>query len=85
MHLLPHVYVRCTNVPSDVLVQETAVYLISQVTKFDAANPIANVSIAQVPKPAPGNGEVLVRITMRPCNPADIFSIMGKVILIPCM
>ncbi|PNW76797.1 hypothetical protein CHLRE_11g476550v5 [Chlamydomonas reinhardtii] len=36
-----------------------------------------NISIGTVPVPKPGQGEVLVRITCRPLNPADVFSALG--------
>eukprot|EP00197_Chlamydomonas_leiostraca_P016178 CAMPEP_0202860756 /NCGR_PEP_ID=MMETSP1391-20130828/2367_1 /ASSEMBLY_ACC=CAM_ASM_000867 /TAXON_ID=1034604 /ORGANISM="Chlamydomonas leiostraca, Strain SAG 11-49" /LENGTH=59 /DNA_ID=CAMNT_0049539993 /DNA_START=39 /DNA_END=214 /DNA_ORIENTATION=- len=49
-----------------------------QVTKFDAANYLATLKVVNdAPVPTPGQGEVLVKVTLRPVNPADIFSIMG--------
>ncbi|GIL55798.1 hypothetical protein Vafri_11325 [Volvox africanus] len=38
---------------------------------------IDNVVVSQVPLPSPGAGEVLVRITARPVNPSDVFSVLG--------
>ena len=48
------------------------------VVVFDAADPSKAVECAEVPVPEPGAGEVLVRVTLRPVNPADGFSLMGE-------
>uniref|UniRef100_A0A7S0RMK9 Enoyl reductase (ER) domain-containing protein n=1 Tax=Chlamydomonas leiostraca TaxID=1034604 RepID=A0A7S0RMK9_9CHLO len=49
-----------------------------QVLKFDAANYLENLKVVtDAPVPTPGDGEVLVKLLLRPVNPADIFSIMG--------
>jgi NADPH:quinone reductase-like Zn-dependent oxidoreductase len=37
----------------------------------------ATFSVDTVPEKVAGPGEVVVKITTAPCNPADIFSIMG--------
>ncbi|PRW59002.1 NAD(P)-binding [Chlorella sorokiniana] len=44
--------------------------------RFPTAEEIA-VAVAQQPIPEPGQGEVLVRMKLRPCNPADLFSVQG--------
>lgn len=44
---------------------------------FDPAAPTDNISISELPVPVPGPDEVLVRMTLRPVNPADIFCLMG--------
>ncbi|KAG2441248.1 hypothetical protein HYH02_010091 [Chlamydomonas schloesseri] len=36
-----------------------------------------NITIGSIPVPKPGPGEVLLRITCRPLNPADVFSALG--------
>ncbi|EFJ44532.1 hypothetical protein VOLCADRAFT_106376 [Volvox carteri f. nagariensis] len=38
---------------------------------------IDNITVGQLPVPSPGAGEVLVRITARPVNPSDVFSVIG--------
>lgn len=48
-----------------------------QLSGFDAGNPTSTIKVVAAPRPVPGEGEVLVRLTLRPCNPADIFSVMG--------
>ena len=40
-------------------------------------DPASGVEVAEVERPQPGQGEVLVNITLRPVNPADIFSLQG--------
>jgi len=43
------------------------------------------VEVAEVEVPEPGEGQVLVKIEMRPVNPADIFSVQGaSVRSFPC-
>ena len=44
---------------------------------FDMANPTSTMTVSELPIPTPGAGEVVVRITLRPVNPADIFALMG--------
>ncbi|GFR51560.1 hypothetical protein Agub_g13980 [Astrephomene gubernaculifera] len=44
-----------------------------QVTAFG----FDNFKVAQTPVPSPGNGEVLVRISVRPLNPSDVFCVLG--------
>ena len=34
-------------------------------------------AVVDLPIPTPGQGEVLVRILLRPINPADVFSLIG--------
>ena len=48
------------------------------VTAFDPANPTSTLKCEQAPVPKCAAGEVLVRVTARPVNPADIFSIMVR-------
>lgn len=40
-------------------------------------DPASGVEVAEVDRPQPGQGEVLVNIILRPVNPADIFSLQG--------
>lgn len=41
-------------------------------------DPTSGLEVVEVPRPTPGQGEVLVRITLRPVNPADIFSLQVR-------
>ena len=47
------------------------------VTAFNPADPSSTLEVVQVPTPVPAAGEVLVKVTARPINPADVFSVMG--------
>ena len=48
------------------------------VKEFNAAEPNAGFDIVpDAPVPEPKEGELLVRLTCRPINPADIFSLQG--------
>ena len=48
------------------------------VTKFDVENPGSNLVVEDIgPMPQPGPDQLVVRLSLRPINPADIFSIMG--------
>lgn len=47
------------------------------VTRFDPSDICSTLEVHTSPVPVPGPGELLVKITLRPINPADIFSIMG--------
>ncbi|GAB4815899.1 hypothetical protein N2152v2_002945 [Parachlorella kessleri] len=40
-------------------------------------DPASGVEVAEVDRPQPGQGKVLVNIILRPVNPADIFSLQG--------
>lgn len=40
-------------------------------------DPTSGLNLADLPVPSPGAGEVLVRISLRPINPADVFSLLG--------
>ena len=44
---------------------------------FDAANPTSTMQVSDLPIPSPAANEVVVNVTLRPVNPADIFSLMG--------
>ena len=48
------------------------------VTAFNPADPTATLACVDAPVPVPREGEVLVRVTARPVNPADVFSIMVR-------
>ncbi|EFN59884.1 hypothetical protein CHLNCDRAFT_59525 [Chlorella variabilis] len=48
-----------------------------KLSSFDIGNPTSTMTVVSGPRPAPGPGEVLVRLTLRPVNPADMFAIMG--------
>ncbi|MEW5297939.1 MAG: hypothetical protein WDW38_003768 [Sanguina aurantia] len=51
---------------------------ISGFTFYNPATPIESfLSISSVPVPKPGPGEALVRLTLRPVNPSDLFSVGG--------
>jgi len=39
--------------------------------------PVTGIALTERPVPAPGAGEVLVRIFLRPINPSDLFSLAG--------
>lgn len=41
-------------------------------------DPTSGLDVVEAPRPTPGQGEVLVRITLRPVNPADIFSLQVR-------
>lgn len=48
------------------------------VTAFNPAEPFSTLAVENdAPMPVPAEGEILVQVTARPINPADIFSIMG--------
>ena len=47
------------------------------VTRFDPSDILSTLEVHSAPVPVPKDGEILVKMTMRPINPADIFSIMG--------
>lgn len=48
------------------------------VTAFNPADPTSTLRVdTDAPVPKPKEGEVLMRVTARPINPADVFSIMG--------
>ena len=55
------------------MIKNTAVTLKS----FNAAAPTSTIEIKQLQIPVPQDGEVVVRLKLRPVNPADIFSLMG--------
>jgi NADPH:quinone reductase-like Zn-dependent oxidoreductase len=44
---------------------------------FDMANPTSTFKVVESAVPTPGAGEVLIKLSLRPVNPADVFSIMG--------
>jgi NADPH:quinone reductase-like Zn-dependent oxidoreductase len=44
---------------------------------FDPANPTSTIQVQDLAIPTPGEGEVVVKMSLRPVNPADIFSLMG--------
>lgn len=48
------------------------------VTAFNPADPTSTLKCEEAPVPKCAAGEVLVRVTARPVNPADIFSIMVR-------
>ncbi|KAL4427444.1 hypothetical protein ABPG77_000733 [Micractinium sp. CCAP 211/92] len=48
-----------------------------QLDAFNIKDPVASVSLTSAPIPEPAEGEVLVRVTLRPVNPADVFSLQG--------
>lgn len=60
---------RCHNAHPQLIPMMKAVQLL----RADVANPTAGLTVADVPKPAPGEGQVLLEIFLRPVNPADIF------------
>ena len=51
--------------------------LVVQLIKPSIENPASGLDVVELPVPKPAAGEVLVRVTLRPINPADIFSIQG--------
>ncbi|CAG9465726.1 unnamed protein product [Pedinophyceae sp. YPF-701] len=48
-----------------------------RVNAFNMAAPAEAATVTEVPVPEPKDGEALVRMTMRPVDPADLFSLMG--------
>ncbi|KAL4459109.1 hypothetical protein ABPG75_013974 [Micractinium tetrahymenae] len=50
---------------------------IVQVVEFNQEHPEQAVKVVEGPVPEPGQGEVLVRVQLRPVNPADLFSVQG--------
>jgi NADPH:quinone reductase-like Zn-dependent oxidoreductase len=44
---------------------------------FNAGDPTSTMSVAEEAAPVPQHGQVLVRLTLRPVNPADIFSLVS--------
>ncbi|PSC74291.1 NAD(P)-binding [Micractinium conductrix] len=50
---------------------------IVQVLKFNFEQPDEAVAVVEGPVPQPGQGQVLVKLKLRPVNPADIFSVQG--------
>jgi hypothetical protein len=48
------------------------------VTAFNPADPTSTLAVEEAPLPALKAGDVLVRVTARPVNPADVFSIMVR-------
>ncbi len=46
-------------------------------------NPAEQVQLVDVPKPQPGPGEILVRLTHRAVNPADLLTIQGRYAILP--
>lgn len=44
---------------------------------FDIANPTSTIVVQELPIPSPEAGEIVVLITLRPVNPADVFSLQG--------
>lgn len=46
--------------------------------RFHSFGDIRNLVLEEVPKPAPGPGEALVRVAYAALNPADRFLVMGK-------
>lgn len=45
--------------------------------------PIDQVHLVDIPKPTPGAGEILVRLTHRSVNPADLLAIQGQYAILP--
>lgn len=50
---------------------------IVQVHQYNMEHPEQSVRVTEGPIPEPAKGQVLVRLTLRPVNPADIFSVQG--------
>jgi NADPH2:quinone reductase len=48
-----------------------------QVTAFSLEDPADALAVVQAPVPTPGPGEALVKVLVRPVNPADVLSMMG--------
>ena len=48
-----------------------------QVHAFNLEHPEEAVKVVQEPIPQPGQGEALVRLHLRPVNPADLFALQG--------
>jgi len=47
------------------------------VTQFNPADPASTLECVTGPVPKPAPGQVLIKVTCRPVNPADVFSVMG--------
>lgn len=48
-----------------------------QLSGFNIEDMTSTMSVVPTARPTPGECEVLLRISLRPVNPADIFSVMG--------
>jgi NADPH:quinone reductase-like Zn-dependent oxidoreductase len=46
--------------------------------RADATEAVRNLKVVERPVPAPGRGQVLVRIEAAPCNPSDVLLLQGK-------
>ena len=46
--------------------------------KYNLEQPEEAVQVVEGPIPEPGQGQVLVRLQLRPVNPADLFSVQGE-------
>ena len=46
--------------------------------RFHQTGDISNLHLEEVPTPAPGPGEVLVRVEAASINPSDIANVKGK-------
>lgn len=49
-----------------------------QVHKYNLEEPWEAVQVVEGPVPEPGQGEVVVRLQLRPVDPADLFSLQGE-------
>ena len=47
------------------------------VVKGGSEDPAAAANLETKPVPEPQQGEVLVQLRLRPCNPADVFTLQG--------
>ena len=45
-----------------------------QIKRFatTSGDPTSEIQVVELPRPKPGEGEVLVRLTLRPVNPSDV-------------
>ncbi|CAK9237096.1 unnamed protein product [Sphagnum troendelagicum] len=50
---------------------------------YDAKDPFAGLALVTKPVPKAEPGHVVVRITLRPVNPADLFNISSNTLRIP--
>jgi NADPH:quinone reductase len=52
--------------------------LVADATATDEREAVSRLRVARVAVPQPGRGEVLVKMAASPCNPADLYYLVGR-------